>query len=67
VRFTLRQRQLAFAICCGMPLRVIAEALSISVLTVKGMLHHLLNKTGMANRIEFALQQNAAVRELLYR
>jgi DNA-binding NarL/FixJ family response regulator len=66
VTFTFRERQLAFAICCGMPDSVIAEALGIGPYRVRISIAELLEKTGMANRVEFATQQNAAVRELLY-
>lgn len=61
---TFEERQLAFALCCRMPYAVIAQALGITTKSVARRVTSLLDKTGMGDPFEFALQQNAAVREL---
>lgn len=60
--FTLRQQQLAFAVCCGMPDEVVADALGLADTSVKTMITALLKFTGCGNRVEFAVNFNAAVR-----
>lgn len=62
----LRKRQFAFAICCGMPTEVVAGALGSTIHAVQACITRLLEESGMADRFEFAIQQNADVRERLY-
>jgi len=59
----LRARQLTLALCCGMPEPVIASALGLQQRAVHSAIWRLVEDRGMTNRIEFAIQQNAAVRE----
>jgi len=62
----LRKRQFALAICSGMPPAVIAEALGLTEGTAKNYRFRAIRESGMADYVEFAVQQNAAVRERLY-
>ena len=62
----LRRRQIAFGLCCGMPDRVIAEVCGLSVGSVGRMVYGIMQSTGMSDRFEFATQQNAAVRRLMW-
>ena len=66
MRLDFGERQIAFGLCCGMSNEQMADALGVAKNTVAGRARHLMEKTGMANRIEFALQQNARVREQIY-
>ena len=62
---TLRQRQVAFAICCRMPRQLVAQVLGLSLRAVHAVICDLLTSTGCASETEFALFKNAAVSELL--
>jgi DNA-binding NarL/FixJ family response regulator len=60
---TLVERQVAFAVCCGMPAEVAAAALEIPVSTFEWRKANLFRTYGVEDRIEFALNVNAAVRD----
>jgi hypothetical protein len=59
---TLAERQVAFAICCGMPVEVTAAALGLSPASIVNRRHALLSEYGF-DALEFALNVNAAVRD----
>jgi DNA-binding CsgD family transcriptional regulator len=66
MKLSFSERRIAFGLCGGMSNRQIAEALGMDPDSTGPLVTRLLTKTGMANRFEFALQQNAAVRDLLH-
>jgi DNA-binding NarL/FixJ family response regulator len=60
------ERQIAVGLCCGMAEKQMAEALGVSLNQIRHRTRKLLDRSGMADRMEFALVQNAAVREQMY-
>jgi hypothetical protein len=62
-RTQLLKRQIALCTCVRMNYRQIAMALGISTYEAQRVTEQLLDETGMSDRFEFAVQQNAAVRE----
>lgn len=63
---TLIERQVVLGMCAGMRAYQIAEAIERPAEAVARVMRRLLIRSGMQDRVEFALQQNAAVRELRY-
>jgi hypothetical protein len=59
---TLRQRQVAFGICCGMSPAQIGQAIGLGVYWTRHVIHELLPLYGCDDRVEFAVNVNAAVR-----
>jgi DNA-binding NarL/FixJ family response regulator len=62
-----RRRQIAMGICLGMSVRQMAEALDLNIPTVYKSHYRVIRDAGMSDRVEFALLQNAGVREVLRR
>lgn len=61
--FSTEERQVAFAICCGMPHQTAADALGIPLTTYMGRVQRIMRLCGFDNRVEFAVNVNAAVRD----
>ena len=62
----LLYRQVSVGICGGMSYGQMAEALEVPLHKISRIVNELFNRTGMSDRLEFALRQNAAVRELAF-
>jgi DNA-binding NarL/FixJ family response regulator len=65
-RLTFMQRCVALGLCCGLSRRQIADALGISRTVVSIHSNAIYRKTGMSDRVEFALLRNAAISEKVY-
>jgi len=59
----LLRRQVAVCLCVHLSDRRIAELLGITYYRATRIVNQLLTETGMGDRMEFAIQQNAAVRD----
>jgi len=53
---TKREREVLRLLVEGSTNRAIAEALSVSIETVKSHVHHIMQKTGSQSRIEIAVK-----------
>lgn len=62
----LLHRQVSVGICGGMSYHQMAEALGVPPSKISRVVNELFDRTGMSDRLEFALRQNAAVRELAF-
>lgn len=59
----VRRRQVAFGLCAGLHYGQTAEPPGILYQAVEHCARGLFDQPGMADRFEFAVQENAAVRE----
>jgi DNA-binding CsgD family transcriptional regulator len=58
--------RMTLCMCVGMSIQQTADTLDLPYTNVVNLRGVLFNRTGMTGRVEFAVQQNAAVRELLH-
>lgn len=58
--------QISLCMCVGMSIQQTADTLELPYTNVVNLRGVLFNRTGMTGRVEFAVQQNAAMRELLH-
>jgi DNA-binding NarL/FixJ family response regulator len=63
---TLYDRQVSLGLCAGLSTRQMARILGRSKSSINAKVHSLLHKTGMADRLEFAVQMNACTREKVW-
>ena len=59
----LLRHQVALCLCVHLSDLKIAELLGITAYRASRLVNQMLEETGMGNRIEFAIQRNAAVRD----